>query len=73
MINALTFDLEDWFCVSNLSPFISRNEWDLQEQRAYHNTKRILSLLKRYDTRATFFILGWIAERLPELIRDIDS
>ena len=53
MINALTFDLEDWFCVSNLSPFISRNEWDIQEQRAYLAEAHPFPA-ERYDTRATF-------------------
>jgi polysaccharide deacetylase family protein (PEP-CTERM system associated) len=72
MVNALSFDLEDWFCVSNLRLIIKQEEWDLQELRVIENTGRILSLLKKYKVEATFFVLGWIAEQVPELIREIE-
>jgi polysaccharide deacetylase family protein (PEP-CTERM system associated) len=72
MINALSFDLEDWFCVSNLRAVIRQEEWHLQEQRVTENTRRILSLLKKYNIHSTFFVLGWIAEKVPELVREID-
>jgi polysaccharide deacetylase family protein (PEP-CTERM system associated) len=73
MINALSFDLEDWFCVSNLRTIIKQEEWHLQEQRVISNTRRILSLLKKYNVEATFFILGWIAEQFPDLVREIEG
>lgn len=73
MVNALSFDLEDWFCVSNLRAIIRQEDWNLQEQRITENTMRILSLLKKYNVEATFFVLGWIAEKVPELIQEIDS
>jgi len=71
MINALTFDLEDWFCVHYLEHTI-KEEWDKCEQRAARNTKTILDLLDKHNVKATFFVLGWIAERIPDLIREID-
>jgi len=69
--NALSFDLEDWFCVSNLRSVVKWEDWSLQELRVVENTNRILSLLERHNVEATFFVLGWIAERVPELIRKI--
>lgn len=72
MKNALSFDLEDWFCVSNLSSAINKEDWDKCELRVVQNTRSILTLLDDYNTRATFFVLGWIADRVPELVREID-
>lgn len=73
MKNALSIDLEDWFCVHNLSGTISIADWDRCELRVYDSTKRILRLLSKHDTKATFFVLGWVAERLPELIKQIEE
>lgn len=72
MINALSFDIEDWFQVENLRTAISRSEWEKLELRVEANTRRILAVLREANARATFFILGWVAERCPELVRDID-
>jgi polysaccharide deacetylase family protein (PEP-CTERM system associated) len=71
MVNALSFDLEDWFCVSNFRKVIKQEDWRLQDQRVVVNTRRILSLLKKYNVEATFFVLGWIAEQVPEVVREI--
>ena len=71
--NALSIDLEDWFCVHNLIEAIKPTDWDKCELRVYESTKRILRLLEKHDTRATFFVLGWVAERLPELIRELED
>ena len=71
--NAMSIDLEDWFCVYNLSHVIKKDEWDKCELRVFESTKRILDLLRKHQTHATFFVLGWIAERLPELIREIEE
>lgn len=73
MKNALSIDLEDWFCVYNLSQVIKREEWENYDLRVVENTKRILSLLDRHQVTATFFVLGWIAEQAPDLIREIDQ
>ena len=69
--NALTIDVEDYFQVSAFAPYIARSEWEQRECRVVRNVSRILDLLAARGTRATFFTLGWIAERYPDLIRRI--
>ena len=69
--NALTIDVEDYFQVSAMAPYIRRDEWDICECRVERNVERILALLAQHDIRATFFTLGWIAERYPQLVRQI--
>ena len=69
--NALTIDVEDYFQVSAMAPYIRRSEWDSRECRVERNVERILALLAGHDTRATFFTLGWVAERYPQLVRRI--
>lgn len=70
-INALTIDVEDYFQVSAMAPYINRADWDRCECRVEHNIDRILQLLAAKNTRATFFTLGWIAERYPDMVRRI--
>jgi polysaccharide deacetylase family protein (PEP-CTERM system associated) len=69
--NALTIDVEDYFQVSAFAPYISRDGWNQRECRVERNVDRILALLSDQGTSATFFILGWIAERYPALVRRI--
>jgi len=69
--NAFTVDVEDYFQVSALAPQIDRATWDQRPCRVEHNVARLLELLERSDARATFFTLGWIAKRYPQLVRDI--
>ena len=71
--NALTIDVEDYFQVSAFAPHIPRSEWPIRECRVERNVDRILGMLNQHGTKATFFTLGWIAERYPELIRRIVS
>ena len=71
--NALTIDVEDYFQVSAFVPHIPRSEWPIRECRVERNVDRILGMLDQHGTKATFFTLGWIAERYPELIRRIVS
>ena len=71
LINLLTFDIEDWFHTSALSPFIDEQSWDRLESRLIANVNDLLELLDLYKHRATFFILGWIAERYPQLVQEI--
>src|ERR1051326_6246388 len=73
MKNALSIDLEDWFCVHNLAQAIKRDEWDQCDLRVRNNTMRILNLLDQRKVRATFFILGWVADRAPDLIREVEA
>ena len=71
MRNALTIDVEDYFQVSALAPYIARSEWDGRDGRVEQNVERILVMLDEYATHATFFTLGWVAERHPQLVRRI--
>ena len=67
----LSFDIEDWFQVENLKDAIQRKDWIKEELRVVNNTEKILKILDEYDTKATFFILGWIAEKAPQLVYKI--
>jgi polysaccharide deacetylase family protein (PEP-CTERM system associated) len=69
--NAMSIDVEDYFQVAAFAPYIERGRWDTMPCRVERNIERILGLLDRNDTRATFFTLGWIAERYPAMIREI--
>jgi polysaccharide deacetylase family protein (PEP-CTERM system associated) len=71
--NALTVDVEDYFQVSALSPYIRRADWDRIPCRVERNVDTILSLLADAHVRATFFTLGWIAERHPALVKRISA
>lgn len=71
MLNALTFDVEDYFHVHAFADVISRDEWEQMPRRVCASTRLILQLLREHRTRATFFVLGWVAERHPDLVREI--
>ncbi len=69
--NALTVDVEDYFQVSAFEGHIRRERWDDYECRVERNTDRLLELFAAQGARATFFTLGWVAERYPALVRRI--
>lgn len=69
--NALTIDVEDYFQVSAFERYIKREDWAILPCRIEQNMERIFTLLKSHRVQATFFTLGWIAERYPHLIREI--
>jgi polysaccharide deacetylase family protein (PEP-CTERM system associated) len=69
--NAMTVDVEDWFQVQAFARCIPRSAWEGLERRVEANTERILATFARHGVRATFFALGWVAERHPALIRRI--
>jgi polysaccharide deacetylase family protein (PEP-CTERM system associated) len=69
--NALTVDLEEWFQVSAFERLIDRREWAAWESRVERSTDRLLGLLDRRGVRATFFVLGWIAEHRPALVQRV--
>lgn len=71
MVNALTIDVEDYFQVSALAPYIQRSSWESVPCRVERNVERILELLKAHQAQATFFTLGWVAERYPAMVRRI--
>lgn len=67
-VNAMTVDVEDYFQVSAFESHISRERWEHLPRRVEHNTHRILDLFAAHQVQATFFTLGWVAERHPALI-----
>ena len=69
--NALTVDVEDYFQVSALAPHIARDDWERIPCRIERNVDRILELFSAVGAQATFFTLGWIAERHPHVVRRI--
>ena len=71
LTNALTIDVEDYFQVSAFAPHIARSSWDTRECRVERNVGRILEMLAERQTKATFFTLGWVAQRYPGLVRQI--
>ena len=73
MDNVLTIDVEDYFHVSALAKSINRNNWDSMDSRVTLNVHRLLDLFDEHNVKATHFVLGWVAERFPELIREIDQ
>jgi polysaccharide deacetylase family protein (PEP-CTERM system associated) len=71
VVNGLSFDVEDWFHVENMKGTISPEDWDSCDLRVVESTRRILRLLDEKRIRATFFVLGWVAERCPSLVEEI--
>jgi polysaccharide deacetylase family protein (PEP-CTERM system associated) len=71
IVNAMTVDVEDYFQVSAFDGVVSRAEWDGYPSRVSGNTERVLELFDRAGVRATFFVLGWVADRFPALVRRI--
>src|SRR5690606_14905316 len=69
--NALTIDVEDYFHVAALAAAIDRRDWERCERRVERNTRRLLELLDEHGLQATFFVLGWVAERYPGLVREL--
>jgi polysaccharide deacetylase family protein (PEP-CTERM system associated) len=69
--NAMSVDVEDYFQVSALAPHVERQRWDTMECRVERNIERLLELFDAHGTKATFFTLGWIAERYPSTVRII--
>jgi polysaccharide deacetylase family protein (PEP-CTERM system associated) len=69
--NAMSVDVEDYFQVSALAPLIDRASWDTRPCRIERNVARLLELFDRRGAKATFFTLGWIAQRYPQVVRAI--
>lgn len=69
MLNALSVDVEDYYHVSAFAGVVHAEDWPCFESRVVQNTDRILGILEEYRVKATFFFLGWIAERHPDLVR----
>jgi len=71
IVNGISFDVEDWFQVENMKDVIDPGDWGGCDLRVADSTRKVLNILDEYRTRATFFILGWVAERCPDLVREI--
>ncbi len=71
VLNCFTVDLEDYFHICGLPEYCDVNRWDRLPSRVENNTRRILDLLDRHGVKATFFVLGWIAEKYPELVKEV--
>jgi polysaccharide deacetylase family protein (PEP-CTERM system associated) len=73
IVNAMSVDVEDYYQVSAFDRVVSRAKWGSFDSRVVRNTERLLELFDRHGARATFFVLGWTAERFPSLVRHIAS
>jgi polysaccharide deacetylase family protein (PEP-CTERM system associated) len=73
LVNAMTVDVEDYFHVSAFQGVVPRAAWGQMQSRVVRNTERLLALFDEFAVRGTFFVLGWVAERHPALVRRILS
>ncbi|MEW8585021.1 MAG: XrtA system polysaccharide deacetylase, partial [Candidatus Thiodiazotropha sp.] len=73
VVNAITVDVEDYFQVSAFAKNIEKDNWCDYESRVERNTHKLLEIFAQYNTKGTFFVLGWIAERFPNLINEIEQ
>ena len=71
VVNAMTVDVEDYFQVTAFEQHVTRHRWDQFESRVCRNTERLLEIFEQAGVTATFFVLGWVAERFPALVRQI--
>jgi polysaccharide deacetylase family protein (PEP-CTERM system associated) len=71
VLNAMSVDVEDYFHVSVFDGIVPRSEWDGMESRVCRNTERLLEIFDEHGVTATFFVLGWVADRHPALVRRI--
>jgi polysaccharide deacetylase family protein (PEP-CTERM system associated) len=68
-----TVDVEEYFQVLALEPYIPRSRWDTFPRRLEHGLRSLLDLLSAHDAQGTFFVLGWVADRAPSLVREISE
>jgi polysaccharide deacetylase family protein (PEP-CTERM system associated) len=73
MQNYLTIDVEDYFQVAAFADIVPPSDWDLMEQRVHASVAILLEMLEKHGARATFFVVGWVAEKHPDIVRDIVS
>ena len=73
MKNILTVDVEDWYHICDIEHILPRSSWDRCESRILFNMEKILTLFGRFKVKATFFVLGYVAERRPEVVRMIEG
>jgi polysaccharide deacetylase family protein (PEP-CTERM system associated) len=71
IVNAMSIDVEDYFHVSVFDGIVPRSAWEAMESRVCRNTERLLDIFDEFGVRSTFFVLGWVAERHPALVKTI--
>jgi polysaccharide deacetylase family protein (PEP-CTERM system associated) len=71
VVNLMSIDVEDYYHVSVFDGIVPRSQWDCMESRVVANTMRLLDLFEEFRVRSTFFVLGWVGERHPELVKTI--
>jgi polysaccharide deacetylase family protein (PEP-CTERM system associated) len=71
IVNAMSIDVEDYFHVSVFDGIVPRSSWPQMESRVVQNTDRLLDIFDEFEVHSTFFVLGWVGERHPELVRRI--
>jgi polysaccharide deacetylase family protein (PEP-CTERM system associated) len=73
LMNAFTVDVEDYYHVSGFERHVARDSWGSHASRVELSTRKLIELMARHNVRGTFFILGWIAQRFPRLVREIQA
>jgi polysaccharide deacetylase family protein (PEP-CTERM system associated) len=73
VVNAMSIDVEDYFHVTAFDGTVPRADWDAMPSRVEANTERLLAIFDEFHVRSTFFILGWVGQRFPDLVRAIAS
>ena len=69
----LSIDVEDYFQVEAFAKDVRRADWEQWPSRVVNNTLRILDLCDEYGSKATYFVLGWVAKKFPQLVREIHA
>ncbi len=72
-VGVVSVDVEDYFHAESFSDIVERSRWDSYGSRVERNTRRLLEVLAKLNVRGTFFVLGWVAERFPGLVREIGA
>lgn len=72
-MNILTFDIEEWFHILDNDSTLTESNWSNYESRIHNNMERIFDVLEKTNTKASFFVLGWIVEKYPEVVRAISD
>ncbi|MDZ4817768.1 MAG: DUF3473 domain-containing protein [Planctomycetota bacterium] len=72
-LNAFTVDVEDYYHVSAFEQRVSRSQWNQHESRVVNSTQRILDLLAQQQVHGTFYVLGWVADKFPQLVQQIHA
>ncbi len=72
-VGVVSVDVEDYFHAESFSDIVERSRWDSYASRVERNTRRLLEVLAKLNVRGTFFVLGWVAERFPGLVREIGA